>query len=704
MDSKSPPPWHWIDHSCHARRESLAASTLPFKRLLAYRLAISDFAITAPPLTNQIDINDPPRSFLEPYQSLIVGSVAVFFFLLSMALLLIVLLTKGRDKQKLFLKQRQLIEDINANLPAVVYQFFINADGTYGVNYVNQKAADILELDVPLTTLFAEFNACVHPDDKARFFESIENAGKNMTPWHFEGRFIKPSGSQMWFAGDASPHQDGGQILFNGVIMDITARKLTEERLRTSEQLMSQIINFLPEPTFVVDSQSKVIAWNRAMEALTEVKAESMVGKGNYEYALPFYGIRRPITIDLVRAWDEKIANYYNIIERKGKIVVSETKDHYPLLNKGHFRNVAGPLYDDSGNLIGAIEIIHDITSRHQALDDLRQREELLSFFVTYTPVAVAMFDLEMNYLHYSQRWITDFNLPDEDLTGRCHYDVLAPIPEHWKQEHLRCLQGESIRKDEEALTRPDGSVEWVRRTLYPWRTHNEKIGGIIVLVELTTERKRAEQAAKEAEANLKLMERVVENSPVVLFRWETKVGWPVAYVSGNVKQFGYSPSELLSGRVNYESMIHPDDRMRVAQEVERHTTAGDTHFQQEYRIITKTGEIRWVDDRSVIERDSEGRSSHYQGVVLDISERKNAQEEITKRQLFLESVLYQAPDAIITLDNRHRVIDWNPGAETIFGYTREESISKKLSDLVASEDDRDQVDKTSRSPWPAIP
>ena len=286
-------------------------------------------------------------------QLLIVGSLTVFFFLFLFGLLLFTRLTRERQEKRRLFRQHELLEDITGNLPAMVYQLCIDADGIYGFNFVNKKPVDMLELDAPLASFFTAFTQCIHADDKAHFFKSIENAEKNKIPWHFEGRFVKPSGTQIWIACDATPHQNGGQTLFNGVIMDITKRKLTEEKLRTSEQLMSQIVNFLPNPTLVVDSQRHVIAWNHAMEDLTHVKADAILGKGNYEYALPFYGMRRPIMIDLVDRWDGEVAKNYSYIERKGNILISETKEHYPLLVKGLFRNVAGPLYDDRGTLIG---------------------------------------------------------------------------------------------------------------------------------------------------------------------------------------------------------------------------------------------------------------------------------------------------------------------------------------------------------------
>ena len=202
----------------------------------------------------------------------------------------------------------------------------------------------------------------------------------------------------------------------------------------------------------------------------------------------------------------------------------------------------------------------------------------------------------------------------------------------------------------------------------------------------------------RQAEASLRLMEHVVQNSPVVLFRWKATESWPVVYVTDNVEQFGYTHEELLSGKVPFSVIIHPDDRSRVAEEVMAYSRQGVFDFKQEYRIVTKDGTVRWIDDRTVVERDGRGTITHYQGVVLDITDRKSAQEEISKRQLYLESMLYHAPDAIITLDAQHRVVDWNPGAEKIFGYTSQEARGKELDGLVTMDETRVEAgQKTQR-------
>lgn len=138
-----------------------------------------------------------------------------------------------------------------------------------------------------------------------------------------------------------------------------------EQALKTSEQHLSQIINFLPDATFAIDTQGKVIAWNLAIQKMTGIKARDMLGKGNYEYAIPFYGDRRPVLVDLVGRWDEEFQKKYRYVKKDGDSLVSETYD--PLVKPGGYLwNKASLLHGSDGQIIGAIESIRDITERKQ--------------------------------------------------------------------------------------------------------------------------------------------------------------------------------------------------------------------------------------------------------------------------------------------------------------------------------------------------
>jgi len=114
------------------------------------------------------------------------------------------------------------------------------------------------------------------------------------------------------------------------------------------------------------------------MEEMTGVKAEEMMGKGDYEYGIPFYGARRPILIDWIFASDEELEKKYTIIRREGDLIVAEVDLVLPDGRNVTLWGKATPLYDDKGNKAGAIESIRDVTDRKQAEDALKKSEEQL--------------------------------------------------------------------------------------------------------------------------------------------------------------------------------------------------------------------------------------------------------------------------------------------------------------------------------------
>lgn len=169
-----------------------------------------------------------------------------------------------------------------------------------------------------------------------------------------------------------------GKIVgYQGTIRDITERKRTEERLKKTHDQLLGIIEFLPDATFVINQEGKVIAWNKAMEEITGVPKEDIIGRGNYAYGIPFYGKPRPLLIDLIEKSKEDIESNYINIERKGPTIFAEA--YVPSLYKGRGAHVwvtASLLYDSNGNLIGSIESIRDITNRKATEDMLEAAEK----------------------------------------------------------------------------------------------------------------------------------------------------------------------------------------------------------------------------------------------------------------------------------------------------------------------------------------
>lgn len=179
--------------------------------------------------------------------------------------------------------------------------------------------------------------------------------------------------------------------------------------------------------------------------------------------------------------------------------------------------------------------------------------------------------------------------------------------------------------------------------------------------------------AGKKIEAN----GLIVRNSREVLFRLRNSAGWPIEFVSDNVTQFAYAAQELTSGRVPYASIVHPEDWGRVVSEVDERFSRGVDRFQLEYRIVTKEGDVRWVEERATAERDEVGRIGFYLKVLKDITERKKAEETLLLTQHCVDNAFIG-----ICILNKDRILMANRQMCRSLGYSPEELMSMSVFDI----------------------
>ena len=149
-------------------------------------------------------------------------------------------------------------------------------------------------------------------------------------------------------------------FLVIGVVVSLLSMKLSE-----SEQKLHDIIEFLPDPTFAIDPSGNVIAWNRAIEEMTGIRKTAMIGRGNYEYALPFYGTRQPVLIDaILHESAGPAARYLNAGKESGRLEADIFLPHFRNGKGVYLRLAATALFDPGGRLAGAIESIRDVTDQ----------------------------------------------------------------------------------------------------------------------------------------------------------------------------------------------------------------------------------------------------------------------------------------------------------------------------------------------------
>ena len=258
-------------------------------------------------------------------------------------------------------------------------------------------------------------------------YDHIQRSGDTLVVDIFIPDF-SPGGIYFW--AKASPLYDPSGNIIGAIetIRDITARKRAEEEMARAGRRLAEMIDFLPDATFVIDREGIVIAWNRAMEELTGVPAESMLGKGDYEYALPFYKERRPMLANLIFLPLEEFEARYDHIQRSGDTLVVDI--FIPDFSPGgiYFWAKASPLYDPGGQISGAIETIRDITDRKRAEQEILRSQRSLSDIISFLPDATLAINREGEVITWNRAMEELTGVPAESMLGKGDYEYSLPF------------------------------------------------------------------------------------------------------------------------------------------------------------------------------------------------------------------------------------------------------------------------------------
>ncbi len=218
-----------------------------------------------------------------------------------------------------------------------------------------------------------------------------------------------------------------------------------------SQQRLEQIIELLPDATLVINLQGEVVFWNKALQEMTGVAKEQMIGRGNYEYAIPFYGERRPILIDIAlnEEKEKELQGKYDFIGRDEQTLSGEVNVPKTYSGKGAYLwGYASKLYDQQGNLYGAIQSIRDISDRKKAEENLRLAEERFGKAFMASPIPLSISTLsEGIYLDVNDAFLQATGYLREEVIGHSWRDLdLWPDTNQRDQLSQRLRNGERLR------------------------------------------------------------------------------------------------------------------------------------------------------------------------------------------------------------------------------------------------------------------
>lgn len=398
----------------------------------------------------------------------------------------------------------------------------------------------------------------------------------------------------------------------------IERRRISDE-LNRSRQEMRDIISFLPDPTFVIDISGRVIAWNQAMEGLTGIRRDEIIGKGEYAYAVPFIGERKPVLIDTVLSDPPALAS-----SGSGPCSTASQRSediHSPHVNSGkgaHMWVRAGPICDSEGNVTGAIETIRDMTEIRRIQHDLMMSRDMNLAFANILPVGVYEMDISQHLVFANDLCYEMFGLsretPEQPL---CILNYIAPADRQRAAAQIAeaAKATEASGGHEYRLVRMDGTtfpaLIFGTPVINPETKKPVGLRGVIVDL---TRRRLQEQALHESTERLKM---ALEAGGLGL--WDVDIRTQIIHDIGNwakeVMGYDFAGREITVKDAT--SLVNVADMPILMLAFYRHIEGKVPFFEATFRLRHCDGSWKSVTARGkIIERSPNGKPVRITGTI----------------------------------------------------------------------------------------
>ncbi len=423
---------------------------------------------------------------------------------------------------------------------------------------------------------------------------------------------------------------------------------------RAAQQRFMDIVDFLPDATFVIDQNKQVIAWNQACETLTGVQKADLLGQGNYAYAEPFYGERRPLLIDLLDQPTPEVEARYKHLQRKGDRLYAESFVPGLRTDQGAYLwGIASPLFNQDGRRCGAIQTIRDVTGQKHLEEALRVSEREYRELVMLANSIILRWSPEGRITFLNEFGQQFFGYTATEIIGRHVVGTIVPENES-KGRELRPLM-EEISADPQKFARSinenirrNGERVWIDWTNKVVVDEQGKIKEILSIGSDITERKQAEEQIRVLNDTLRrhaesLEQRVAERTAelaaindeqrtifesastgIVLLRNRV-----IVRCNRKLEEIsGYAPGELIgkSTRIWYPN---EEAYANGGEAVYLQLAQGET-FRREQQMARKDGSPFWV-RLSLRAFDKDAPKKGAVGIIEDITDEYEAAEKLRK-------------------------------------------------------------------------
>ena len=418
-----------------------------------------------------------------------------------------------------------------------------------------------------------EWQDYIHPDDRDRILAAIADHIARKTPFYQEEyRILRKDGSYLWILDRAQGLWDeaGNLIRMVGSEIDITPRKLAELEARSLRERLEFLLSASPAVIYTCEpfSPYRITFISDNIAVLSGYPPSEFLLESRFWLDHIHPDDRDRLMLESDPLYEQGYhCHEYRFLHQEGKYC--------------WFRSELKLIRDSAGNPLEVVGYLADITDRKTVELALQESEAKLQLFVQYAPAAVAMFDQKMRYLAVSNRWKQDYQLGDRQIIGHSHYEIFPDIPEQWRAAYQRCLAGAVETCEEDSFYRPDGTIEWLRWELRPWYRADGRIGGIVLLTEIITERKQAQEQLRNLSDRLKL---AIQSGAIGIWEWDV-VNNVLTWDDRMYELYGISRSTFSGAYEAWTNGLHPDDRAAGETAIQA-ALRGEKEFDTEFRVI----------------------------------------------------------------------------------------------------------------------
>ena len=573
-------------------------------------------------------------------------------------------LTEQKQAQHVLRETERRYLSIASNLPGAVYQRVLHADGSVSYPYISRGVIETHGL--PAETVIRAGSLlmrAVHPEDRSRFMEALNESAENLTPFDVEVRNIKPDGRVVWIRSVARPHRrDDGAVVWDGIFVDITARKLAEDKATQTYQWLMDAVNALSDGFVLWDSDDRLVLWNDRFLEYHPQRDKIVRAGTSFDTMIDMSSKNLRATMgDAVGAWvaerkrqHDAAAGHHEMQTSTGRwLLVTERKTH-------------------EGYTVG---VYSDITAAKKADAELRESEERYRQLVQLSPDAVIV-HLDGIIVFANEPAVRIFGASDvADFEGRDVRDLVAPEDRlEVLSRRSRVADGDPPMFSRYRYLRLDGEVRHCESALSKFTWNGES--AYIVIVRDIEDRVRAERQQAIFAAVLDQAADAIEIA---------SADFRLRYVNPAFERMtGYESGEVVGA---HQYAIHHAVATDPAfYEAIEQTLRSGTAWSGVLPAVTRDGELYQQEASIAPVFDSSGAIENFVAIKRNITERIETEIALRESEERYRKLLALSPDAIyVHVDSV--VVLANAAAVEMFGAKdADDLVGRSIFDLIHSD------------------